>query len=357
MAEGGIHQVLEMAMPGDAIFNLALAIRDWVRARGFQSEILSHHIAPGALQEARPFWRPWAIRPQDLLLYHFGLSGEATGFVKARQAAGARVILYYHNVTPPEFYKNEDPVLHSRLLRSREELGELAKIAPLALTDSNYNASDLYQAGFKQVAVAAPVLLDERWKVPPDPRVLAAYRDGKVNLLFVGRITPSKRQEDLIKILYYCQRLEPNMRLLLVGHWGTTQAYYGWLQDLTRYLGLKEVVFSGHVSQAEVNAYYQVADVFVSMSEHEGFGVPLVESMYMGVPVIAYDSAAVAETIGEAGILIKNKDFPVIAELIHLLLQDKALRGRLIENQKRRAETYSIEAVREKFWESLSLLR
>src|SRR5262249_30873453 len=145
-----------------------------------------------------------------------------------------------------------------------------------------------------------PISLDPaRYALPPNPELRARFEPGGPLLLFVGRLVPNKRQEDLIKLLYFYRRIEPAARLLLAGDpWGP--AYAQWLRELAAYLGLQEaVLFAGHISQADLVTYYGLADLYVSMSEHEGFGKPLIESMYLGLPVLAYGATAVRGTLGE----------------------------------------------------------
>ncbi|MBI4301397.1 MAG: glycosyltransferase [Chloroflexi bacterium] len=350
------HQVLEAALPGDAIFHTAQIIRQWANERGYKSQIWANHIHPQVRREVRPLWHQINNGMGNIFMYHFGLSGEATQYVKKLQESGSRVILFYYDFTPAHFFKYEDPMLYNKLKLAEEELHELSLLTEKALAISEYSMKDLTALDFTEVGIVPPVVLNERWDAPPDSKILKRYADGKVNWLFVGRIAPNKRQEDIIKTFYYYKRLNPDSRLLLVGSLGTTQVYYRWLLDLVEYLGLSDVHFCGHVTQPELNAYYQVANAFVSMSEHEGFCVPLIESMYFDVPVIAYKAAAVPETLGEAGILIKQKDFPAVAELIHLLLEDETLRKQIIEGQRERLKAYSLERVQRAFWDQMAPL-
>lgn len=226
----------------------------------------------------------------------------------------------------------------------------------LAIANSSYTAQELSTLGYSNLAVVPPVYLDDKCEMPPDKATLERFADGKTNLLFVSRIVPNKKQEDIIKIFRYYRSINPDSRLLLVGSLGETRDYYRWLLDLVDYLSLPDVHFTDRVSPEELNAYYRLADVFVSMSEHEGFGVFLVESMYFGLPVVAYKSAAVPEILGDAGVLIKEKDFPIIAEVIHLLVSDPDLRQAILETQRERIKDFAREKVEAQFWESLAPL-
>ena len=174
----------------------------------------------------------------------------------------------------------------------------------------------------------------------------------------MGRITPNKRQEDLVKLLFYYRRLQPEARLVLVGQ--PEEKYLIWLKRLVDRLGLTEAVtFTGRVSQQEMVTYYRAADVFISMSEHEGFGKPLIESMYFDLPVLAYASTAVPSTLGGAGVLFKRKDYEALAELLDLIIYDEDLRTNLIAGQKERVGAFLEPQVRAQwlaYLESLGLL-
>jgi L-malate glycosyltransferase len=138
--------------------------------------------------------------------------------------------------------------------------------------------------------------------------------------------------------------------LFLVGAWRGMERYHGELRDLVRALDLEDyVVFTGHVSLSELVAYYRRADLFVSMSEHEGFCVPILEAMHFRVPILAYSAAAVPDTLGTAGVLVSRKDFPVLAETAHLLVTDRKLRDRVIRRQRQRLLDFRPEAVAERF--------
>jgi glycosyltransferase involved in cell wall biosynthesis len=165
------------------------------------------------------------------------------------------------------------------------------------------------------------------------------YADGRTNLLFVGRIIPNKRVDDLIRCFAVYQRyLNPRSRLLLVGDYRGHERYLRRLLELIESLRLRNVVLTGHVAHDELLAYYEVADAFLCLSEHEGYCVPLVEAMDAGVPVIAYDAGAVRETLDGGGILLTEKPPALVAELIHALLTDAELRRRVLATQQRAVE-------------------
>jgi glycosyltransferase involved in cell wall biosynthesis len=163
---------------------------------------------------------------------------------------------------------------------------------------------------------------------------------------------PNKCIQDIIKAFYYYHTwITPESRLLLVGSDAEMGAYAVDLRRLTHRLGLGEaVVFAGPYGAADgLAAFYRQADVYVSMSEHEGYCVPVVEAMYYGIPVMAYASTGVPYTMGEAGVMLLEKEYPVVAEMAHELITNDGLRKQLLAGQRRRLEALSPEMARTQF--------
>jgi glycosyltransferase involved in cell wall biosynthesis len=250
-------------------------------------------------------------------------------------------VLIYHNVTPSEYLEHVSHELARQMQQGRDELPEFRDTVRLALAVSEFNRQDLVAAGYPHTGVL-PIALDEsRYTVDSNPALVHKYDDW-INLLFVGRIAPNKRQDDLIKVFYFYHHIQPKSRLFLVGQaWDPAKRYWDQLRGMVEYLELGDAVhFTGHVSFGDLVTYYRLADAFVCMSEHEGFGKPLIESMYFDVPVIAYAAAAVPYTLGDAGVLVYRKDYPLIAELIDLLLTDESLLEKLLAGQRNRFEAF-----------------
>ena len=344
MSKGILHQLLVGAAPGDAITDQALAIRRWLRSLAFQSEIFAESIHPAVQDEVRSSLSLGHIPAATHLIYHYSIG---SGTIDQALSLPQRLIIIYHNITPPRFLQGADPLLATRLADGRKRLPELVSKTDLALGDSQYNCSELVAAGFKNTGVLPIVLDSASIAMPPAADVLSQYSDGAINMLCVGRIVPNKRQEDAVKVLYFLRSAGVRARLILVGsNW--LPAYRQWLDDFIESLNLvNDVVFAGHVSQAVLNAHYQVATVYLSLSEHEGFCKPIAEAMYFGLPVIAFKIEAVAETLGGAGILVTKKDFAAIAELVHLVAEDSRLRATLIQRGRQRADDFSEAKVKE----------
>jgi L-malate glycosyltransferase len=281
-----------------------------------------------------------------VLIFHYALPSLLTqAFCEQR----SRRVLLHHNITPAEFFEAWDPELVRICALGRRELGRLAGETDLALADSEFNRQELAALGFPRTGVL-PILLDfARYRERPNPVLKRLLSDGRTNILFVGRLAPNKRQEDVIRLASYWKRfISADLRVVLVGKPPRRHHYFDALQSFAYGEGFtaSEVVFTGHVDHDDLLATYAAAHVFVSMSEHEGFGVPLVESMLMRVPVLAYSAAAVPHTLGPAGVRFSDKSrLAEVAEMAHLLATDPALRESVLRGQDARLSAFRAETV------------
>jgi glycosyltransferase involved in cell wall biosynthesis len=244
------------------------------------------------------------------------------------------MVLIYHNVTPPEYFVNINALLVRECYRGRRELAAYAGRCDLGLGDSEFNREELEAAGFPATGVL-PVIPDfSHLQVAPDRRLLAAFDDARANLIFVGRIVPNKKIEDVIRIFAAYQRFfNPWSRLLIVGSYAGFDRYYALLQSLVARLGARDVHFLGHVTNSELTASYDVADVFLCASEHEGFCVPLIEAFTKGIPVLAYAAAAVPSTMDGAGVLYRTKDPWEVAALVDQVISSGRLAEAIVAGQ------------------------
>jgi glycosyltransferase involved in cell wall biosynthesis len=332
-----LHQFIVGASPGDAITDQALLIRRWLREMGFVSDLYAYHIHEAMEGEVRPSANLRSGNEGNWVIAHHSIGSPAVDQLLARQF---QTILIYHNITPPEFFALVDPAWANYMKLGHEQLRQFPPQTRLALADSPYNELDLQQLPFDPTGVL-PITLDETLYQTPSNQKLVDELNGRGPLLlFVGRISPNKRQEDLIKLLYYYRRIEPEAQLILVGdRWQV--GYDRWLEGMAHSLGLAgAVTLTGRVSQADMVTYYRTADLYVSMSEHEGFGKPLIESMYLGLPILAYCSTAVPYTLGDAGIMFNQKHHEGLAELVDLLIKDTNLKNRLIQKQRERVKQF-----------------
>ena len=349
-----IHQFHPSLAPGDAVSNHVFALRGLFRSLGYESDAYAIEAKKG-VEDVLPYRRLFrAVAPDDLLLLHFSIGNEV--FTPLAKLA-ARKVLVYHNVTPPEFFTGITPYVALFAERGVRQLSTLAPHVDLAVGVSEFNRLALVEAGFRNTAVA-PVLVDWRvYDTPPDPTVLGNWNEAATRLLYVGRISPNKRQDQLVRMLAYYRRcIEPDARLILVGSHRDQPEYHFRITELARVLGLGDAVhFTGSVTLAELVAYYRVASAFVSVSQHEGFGVPLLEAMRFDVPIVAQDTSAIGETLDHAGVLLKDGDLPAVAEATAVVLERPELRERILAGQRQRFADFSYERVAARTREVLGL--
>jgi glycosyltransferase involved in cell wall biosynthesis len=329
-----VHQVLGALHGGDAVGNEALAIRRHLRAAGFESEIVAGRVDPSLAGEARPLREAVTLDGRETVwLYHFSPGSPAT---RVALSLDGPLVLVYHNVTPARFFDGWSVELVRLALCAAGELRALSRRATLALAKSTFSRGDLEHAGFERNGVLPYVHdLAAAGPGPPAPVLRRLYGDGRTNLLSVGRLVPNKRVEDLLAAFAVLQRgLLPDCRLLLAGG-RALEAYALALERRVRELRIGHVVFLGSVEECELRACYELADVYVSLSEHEGYGVPLVEAMLAGVPVVARDAGAVAETMAGAGLLLGGPNPRFAAGIVERVVRDAGLRASVLAAQAR----------------------
>jgi glycosyltransferase involved in cell wall biosynthesis len=330
-----IHQVLAAVAYGDAIGNEAVAIRNHLRSRGYESDIFAERVHPKMAGLARPLSEYEGAAAGDALcLFHFSIGSAASSLVYHGKEP---LICLYHNITPPEFFVPFHQHLAGLCHHGKRELVSFAPRSVLGLGDSEFNRRELEAAGFRRTGVL-PIVMDwSRYDEAPSPvmtRRLAGFEGPTI--LFVGRIVPNKKIEDLLSSFAAFQRHhEPASRLLLVGDTTGHERYLRRLLERVRSLRLRNVIFTGQVTQGDLIAAYRSARVFLCLSEHEGFCVPLLEAMHFGLPVLAYDAAAVGETMNGGGLLLEDKDPRIVAEALHRVLKDEAFRRAVLAGQAR----------------------
>lgn len=319
---------------GDAIGNEALRIQEILRDEGFDSEVFAESVHPEMAGRARKLWDYRTVSgPDRLLILHFSIGAGVSAFAYHLPDP---ILLVYHNITPARWFAAFHRHLAGLCYHGRRELAAFAPRTRLALGDSEFNRAELDAVGFHPTGVL-PLLLDpHRLDVPPSPVVLEMFDDDKTNFLFVGRVIPNKCFHDLIKVFAFYQRfLDRNCRLLLVGEWVGFEKYHEALVRLVDDMELRDVVFTGHVEDDDLAAYYRSADLFLCLSEHEGYCVPLIEAFRFGVPVMAMDAGAIPETMDGAGVLVREKRIDEIALLAHAIVTDEALAQKIVEGQDR----------------------
>jgi glycosyltransferase involved in cell wall biosynthesis len=323
-------------------------LRDILRAAGWRSEIFAEAIHDDLADQAFKHWMyPDHAAAGDVAIYQFSTSSAVAGYLAEREVP---LIVNFHNFTGPNFFAGWEPRTEQRAALAAAELALLAPRAELGIADSEYNARDLRRAGCRRTTVI-PVLADYgRLRTAPDPRVAAALAADKarggIDLLFVGRVVPSKAQHELVEALWAIRRLyDPAARLHIVG--GTSSfEYVKALRSFIADLDLTGAVrLTGEVSDAALAAYFDGADTYLSLSAHEGFGVPLAEAMAAGVPVVARQAGAVAATVGSAALLLSGDDPSYVAAAVDRVCRDATLRQYLVAAGRQRAAELSGDAV------------
>ena len=335
-----IHQLLAGFTFGDAISNYARELQKIIRSWGNPSEIF---VAPNAIEpKVRHLCHPFAehprySRPGNILIYHFSIGSIASEYFAS--VPDTRIMIY-HNITPDRFFAVLNPELAVLLAEGRRELGDLKPATELALAVSEYNRRELIAAGFDPTGII-PLALDwSSLEGSPSRSLLLKYRAARDSLIFVGRIVPNKKFEDLLKTFYYYKLIKPAARLFLVGKETGQEVYSEYLRSIIRELDLKDVVITGHIPHAQWLAYYRLAKVFLGLSEHEGFCLPLLEAMRFDLPVMAYAAAAVPDTLDGAGVLIRKKNYPEIAEMAAELCDNEKLRETILKKQRERLAAF-----------------
>ncbi|HVW34856.1 MAG TPA: glycosyltransferase [Acidimicrobiia bacterium] len=353
-----VHQFLPVFAAGDAIGNHVLRIRDALRDAGYDSEIFADDIHPPVRRHARPFteFTPPPGGKGTHLLYHLSTGSRMAAWLADQPCPLA---VDYHNITPAEYFDRWQPQAAEVARAARAEMRRLASSVAYGLADSSYNAAELVEEGYADTAVV-PILIDfaDFDSTAPDPATLTRLRrraeGGGAHWVFVGRVAANKCQHDIVAAFaVYRQLFDPKARLSIVG--GRTLLLYSRaLERLADELGVADAVdFTNDVKFPQLLAYYRAADVFVSLSEHEGFCVPLVEAMHFGVPTVAYASTAVPETVGDATLLLPGKDPLEVAVAVQRVLTDDGVRKGLIEAGHRRVEHFSLENNRRRLLEAL----
>ena len=333
-----IHQFHSTSSPGDAVTNCLFFVQSMLKSLGFESEIFSERVDPALSDRVRRL-EDLRLTKTDLLLIHHSMGHDAVSRLTDLQG---RKFLVYHNITPPRFFEEHDPY-HAYAVEGYSQLSLFRDIVESAIAVSAFNARQLSQRGFDNITVIP--LLKDFAAIRDAPHSKAPYYDQSAvfRLLFVGRIVPHKCQHELIEFVDKVRSIGRfPLGLVLVGYFDPASGYEAQLDELVLRSGLdRHVKITGQVTDEELFGWYRAASAYISLSEHEGFGVPLIEAMAFDLPVIAYASSAVSETLGDAGITISDKDPARILEPLIRLHEDRSFRGEVIRSQRQRLLRFS----------------
>ncbi len=350
-----IEQFLPAFHYGDAIGNSTLALHEYLLSKGITSRIISLTIDENMEEFAVPF-KDYIEDENSIKILHFAIPSELTDyFLKAK----GKKVMIYHNITPSEFFIDYSDDLVKFTLEGRKHLERLNDCFDLSIAVSNYNADELRELNYKNV-IKIPLMIDlDDYKQPFNKPFYDLVKDDRKNIIFVGRISPNKKIEDLIKVLFYYKKyISPSVRLIIAGKTNSLPKYFQAVRDLaSRFLLTSEdILFTGHIPFDELLSVYKLGDVFLSMSEHEGFCLPLIESSFFEVPVVAYNAGAVSETLNGSGLIFNNKKTELVAGLLENVIENNDIRMEMKRKQKKLIDAYLKDSKPEKLFEVLSNL-
>jgi len=343
-----VCQIMTALDVADAVSNITRENARLLQSMGESDVIYSEHFHPEVASETRPL-KTFSHEKNRAPIFHYWNYNTS---LAALNGVHTRKALHYHNITPPEFFKKDTPE-YDLAQQGYRQLEECAGIFDLLVGDSWYNMEQLRGYITKPTPAIAlhPVIdVEVMRKQPCNENLFRILRRDErcVHFLFVGRVARNKRQDRLLRFFdYYYRKINPNAHLWLVGN-NTQDPVF--TSELNHWRGLAAscdaIHLVGKVSDEDLNAFFRAADVFLCASQHEGFCVPLIQAMSHDCLVMAYDAAAVPETMGDAGILLKKWDVPRIAELVNLLLADTAMKTSLLDSQRKNLSRFSRDEIK-----------
>lgn len=338
-----VEQFLPSLHYGDAVGNSTLALHRFLLARGVKSRIIAMNSDVSVADQAVMFG-DYRLDSEAIKILHFAIPSPLTDFFLDLKG---KKVLIYHNITPSRFFAGYSDSLVHMTNAGREQLKKLNGCFDLSIGDSSFNSDELSALGFANVQVFPLLVNLDDYGQEASRAYMTLLKNERKNIMFAGRISPNKKIEDLIKVVFFYKKyISPAVRLIVAGNTLSLPKYYLAVQDLASrfHLTAEDVFFTGHLPMDEFLSVYRLADVFLSMSEHEGFCLPLLESCYFQVPVVAFDAGAVAETLGGAGILFRDKDSARVAGLVEEVLEKEPLRRRLQAQAAERISRYRLQA-------------
>lgn len=347
-----IHQFVDHIAPGDAITYHAFQLRTLFHAQGYDSTIFVNHI-PEAFEddEGVRLYGEFDLRnEQAILLYH--LSIFSPSFSYFRHLRAKQKVLIFHNITSPEFFPAGDLFRTKHIEGGYRQLKQANDLFDSAIADSTYNAEVLREAGFDKPITVIPPFVDLKEKFGSAKKHIADS-DG-TRIISVSQFLYHKKQDDVIKLFQvYRSYFDTNARLYIIGGKHTDTEYGDYVRSLIE--ATDGIEITGKISLEDLISQFRRADALISMSEHEGFGVPLLEAMYFGVPILAYDTGAVRETLGSGGVLVSEKNYLEMAAVLHKLVTDDTLRMRILKNQKEELKRFDYQLLSKRFLSCLHL--
>ncbi len=348
-----IEQFLPAFHYGDATSNSALAFHKYLKEKGIESRLISL-TSDKSVRDKVILFKDYKVNIESVKILHFAIPSPLTDFFRE---TGGKKVMIYHNITPSYFFADYSEFLTKFTNEGRIHLGLLKDSFSLSIGVSEFNASDLRDLKFNNVKVF-PLIIDMNDYDKPFSRgYYDLINDDRKNILCVGRIAPNKKIEDAVKMLFFYKKyLSPSIRLIVAGNNSSVPKYFSAVRDLASrfYLTAEDILFTGHIKFDEFLAVYRISDVYLSMSEHEGFCLPVMESFKMGLPVAAYEAGAIRETVGDGGILFDTKEPEKVAGTLEYLINNSDLRNKVVEKGKKRLDKYRYDSDPEKLLDLIS---
>jgi len=332
-----VYQSINSLCYGDAIGNSIQCINKLLQENGYNAGVITLSVDERITMDNIYIYGKddIPIEENDVIIHH--VAG-ASPLHEIISSIPCKKIMVYRNITPPSFFELYSASAAAHRSQGLDQVRAMNGKFDQYITMSEFSKNDLIKMGFdnNKISVLQVFAPMDDFENTPDPTVIEKYTDGKTNIVFIGRIAPNKKQENIIRAYaYYKKHINPDSRLILVGR--GQDEYYNRLVDYVEQLELTEdVIFGGRVTFAEILAFYRCAHVFLCMSEHEGFCVPLMEAMYFHIPIIAYNACAVPETLGGSGVLLDDTSPVLIGKTIHKLVEDNDFRNKVIQGQDER---------------------
>jgi len=290
------------------------------------------------------------LKEDDIVIYHICQKSSITEDVKIEKC---KKIAIYHNTTPAHFFYQYFPELCQQQYESVLDIQSLNNNFDWCIADSEFNKQDLIRLGYNADKISViPLLFDfTSYKEQCDVNIINKYNDDYINIIFVGQIVPNKKQEDIIRAYaYYKKYINSKSRLILIGSPAGSK-YIKILKEYVSELDLDDVVFTEKIFFTELLSYYSIADIFLCMSEHEGFCIPMVEAMMFNIPIIAYDSTVIPYILNGSGILVDEKNPVLISKIIDRIVSNDNIKNEIINKQREQLETFNSENVFNKLME------
>ncbi|MEZ6071968.1 MAG: glycosyltransferase [Pirellulales bacterium] len=372
-----IHVVAANIFSRDAVGNFAIDLHRLFRANGIESQLYAAHFDPavrGAIRHVSSL--PETVRDHDLVVLNFSIYDP---YVEMISQLRCRKILYFHNVTPPRFFQIYDAELAEFCSRAFAQLATLPRFdgylanslhsmrllaqclnspssVGAAIAEANADGeadggSD--ESPVRDVVVCPPLVSSDRWAgIDAAPIKLPKQTN---RLLYVGRIAPHKRVEDLMALFSQYARWDNNSALIIVGGCGL-HGYANYLEYLLKntYADVADRIHMlDHISDGQLKTVYESSSAFVTMTEHEGFCVPLIEAMHFGLPIFAYAEDGVSQTLGRSGRQYFTKDFESMAADMNRVLSTAWMRESLVTRQRARLARWRRESDGTVLWSAI----